>query len=80
MEEGGLYSLGLVGYKVDEVLVCYATISSTQCNGVCNRLLTFQESLDVVELAGVVKLPKVLGLLREILALCECVSLVCDNV
>jgi hypothetical protein len=43
-------------------------------------MLTLQERLDVVELAGVVQLPEVLGLLREVFSLRERVSLVCDNV
>jgi hypothetical protein len=42
--------------------------------------LTLQEALDVAELAGVVELAEVFGLLREVFALRERVSLVCDEV
>jgi hypothetical protein len=43
-------------------------------------MCTFQERLELVELAGVIKLPEVLRLLREVFSLRESVSLVCDNV
>jgi hypothetical protein len=43
-------------------------------------VLTLQERLDIAELAGIVELPEVLGLLGKVLPLCERVPLVCDNV
>lgn len=44
------------------------------------EMCTFQERLELVELAGVIKLPEVFRLLREVFPLRKSVSLVCDNV
>jgi hypothetical protein len=41
---------------------------------------TFQEGLEVIELAGIVELSEVLGLLGQVFPLCQRVSLVCDDV
>jgi len=43
-------------------------------------MLTLQQPFDVAELALVVEFPEVLGLLCELFALGERVSLVCDEV
>lgn len=54
-------------------------LASTCADGL-HSVPTFQKRLDVAELACVVELPEVLGLLREVFPLRQRVSLVCDNV
>jgi hypothetical protein len=41
---------------------------------------TFQEGLEVIELAGIVELSEVFGLLGQVFPLCQRVSLVRDDV
>jgi hypothetical protein len=53
LEEGGLDGFGLVRYEINEVLVGYGLVLA---GSTCLReaMLTLQEALDVVELAGIV--------------------------
>lgn len=53
---------------------------ASTCAAGLHSVPTFQERLDVAELACVVELPEVLGLLREVFPLGQRVSLVRDNV
>ena len=78
LEEGGLDGLGLVRDEIDEVLVGWWGGLAMAGGKVVGR--TLEQGLDVVELAGIVELAKVLGLLGEVLALCERVALVGDQV
>lgn len=79
MEEGSLYRLRLVGYKINEVLVCCES-GLVKLIQLRKWRLTLQKAFDVAELACIVKFPKVLSLLREVLSLRKSVSLVCDNI
>jgi len=79
LEEGSLYRLGLVGYKINEILVCCES-GLVELSQLRKWRLTLQEALDVAELACIVEFPKVFGLLREVLPLGESVSLVCDKI
>ena len=79
MEEGSLYRLGLVGYKINEVLICCES-GLVELSQLRKWRLTLQEPFDVAELACIVEFPEVFGLLREVLSLRESVSLVCDKI
>jgi hypothetical protein len=63
---------------VDETLVCCTVLAGW--GELCSGIVTLQQGLEVVELAGVVELPEVLSLLCKVLPLGERVSLVGDDV
>jgi hypothetical protein len=63
---------------VDEGLVCCAVLA--EWGGRAGGMGTLQQGFEVVELAGVVELPEVLCLLREVFSLRKRVSLVGDDV
>lgn len=62
---------------VDECLVCWMV--STQGQDQNGQERTFQQGLDLRQLSSIIELSEVLGLLRNLLPLHQCIFLVIDD-